>query len=445
MGLDCLLISTNTVVTPFPVYPLGVAHLRGALEEAGHRAFHYDVLAMGGLDALAGIIAEHNPGLIGLSIRNLDTVDSTAPDAFMEGVVEAAEFVRRHSRAVLVLGGPAFSIMPETIMELLGADYGVVGEGEVMLPWLADELAAGRQPKEKILHSKPTETVWGKSLYDQYTADYYLARGGMLNIQTKRGCPYRCSYCSYPLLEGKSYRFRNPEEVVEEVTRVSREHGAKCIFFTDSVFNDRQGHYLEVAEALVRAGNKTPWCGYFRPQNLTAKDLQLLKRSGLSAMEFGTDAASDTTLAGMQKDFTFAEVIRCHELALAEDIPAAHFVIFGGPDETAETLAEGLANLEKLDNSVVFAFTGIRVLPGTAICQRAIDDGVLDREQSLLEPFFYFSPQLDRQLLDSTIREAWRDRLDRIYPSSTMQDRVTHLHSKGYVGPMWDLLVRRSR
>ncbi len=444
MGFDCLLVSTNQVVTPFPVYPLGVAHLLGALEEAGFQASHYDLLANGGLADLGAVLRDRDFGLIGLSIRNLDTVDSTAPEAFMDGVIETVDFIRQYSQAPLVLGGPAFSIMPETIMELLKADYGVVGEGEKMLPWLAAELAAGRTPAQKILKSKPSETVWPKVVYDQKIADHYLGWGGMLNIQTKRGCPYRCSYCSYPVLEGKAYRFRDPEEVAAEVLRVGAKYGAKAIFFTDSVFNDVQGHYLEVAEALVRAGNKTPWCGYFRPQNLTAEALALMKRAGLSAMELGTDACCNTTLAGLQKDFTFEDVVRVNDLAVSLDVPCAHFVIFGGPDETRDTIAEGLANIEKLNNTVVFAFTGIRVLPGTAMHQRAIDDGVMPAEQSLLEPFFYFSPHLEQQELDQTIREAWRGRLDRIYPAAEMQERVTRLHSKGYVGPLWDKIIKRS-
>jgi radical SAM superfamily enzyme YgiQ (UPF0313 family) len=334
--------------------------------------------------------------------------------------------------------------MPETIMDLLKADYGVVGEGEKMLVWLAAELEAGRTPSRKILSSKSSETVWHKVVYDQKIADHYLGWGGMLNIQTKRGCPYRCSYCSYPVLEGKTYRTRDPEEVAAEVMRVGAEYGAKCIFFTDSVFNDTQGHYLEVAEALIRAGNKTPWCGYFRPQNLTGEDLALMKRAGLSAMELGTDAGCNTTLAGLQKDFTFEDVVRVNDLAISQGVPCAHFVIFGGPDETRETLAEGLANIENLNNTVVFAFTGIRILPGTAMHQRAIDDGVMAADQSLLEPFFYFSPHIEQQEIDRTIREAWRGRLDRIYPSSEMQERVTRLHSKGYVGPLWEKILSRS-
>ncbi len=445
MPCKCLLISTNRVMTPYPVYPLGVAHLLGALRQAGHEARHYDVMANGGLDNLAGVLAEFDPDLIGLSIRNLDTVDSTAPDAFMDPVQETMTFIRARHAAPVVLGGPAFSIMPETVLDFLGADYGVVGEGENLLPWLAGEISAGRHPSTRILTGKTDPCPWRPVVYDQATADFYLSWGGMLNVQTKRGCPYRCAYCSYPTLEGRTYRFRDPGEVAEEVIRAGREHGGKYIFFTDSVFNDVRGHYLEVAEALIRAGNTVPWCAFFRPQNLTAEGFELMKRAGLSAMELGTDASSDETLAAMHKDFTFAEVEAANELAAAAGVPCAHFIIFGGPGENRQTLARGLANVERLSNSVVFAFTGIRVLPGTAMHRRAIDDRVMAADQPLLAPFFYFSPELAEAELDATLKEAWRGRLDRIYPSSVMQERITHLHRKGHVGPMWDMLVRRRR
>ncbi len=441
----CLLISTNRVMTPYPVYPLGVAHLLGALQQAGHEARHYDIMANGGLEPLAGVLAEFDPDLIGLSIRNLDTVDSTCPDAFMDPVRETMTFIRAHHGAPVVLGGPAFSIMPEAVLAYLEADYGVVGEGENLLPWLAGEIDAGRRPVERIFTTKADPSPWRPVCYDQGTVDFYLSWGGMLNVQTKRGCPYRCAYCSYPALEGKSYRFREPEAVAEEVIRAGREHGAQYIFFTDSVFNDIRGHYLEVAEALVRAGNTTPWCAFFRPQNLTPEGFELMKRAGLSAMEIGSDAASDETLAAMQKDFTFGEVEAANAMAVAAGVPCAHFIIFGGPGETRTTLARGLANVERLNNSVVLAFTGIRVLPGTAMHRRAIDDGVMAEDQPLLAPFFYFSPALPEAELDAALKEAWRGRLDRIYPSTVMEERITHLHRKGHVGAMWDMLVRRRR
>jgi hypothetical protein len=112
-----------------------------------------------------------------------------------------------------------------------------------------------------------------------------------------------------------------------------------------------------VAEELVRRGVGVRWAAIFRPQRARRADLELLKRSGLYAMELGTDASTDATLAGLGKGFTFGEVLAFNEAAVAAEIPAAHFVMFGGPGETAATVREGLENLRRLDRSVIFAYS----------------------------------------------------------------------------------------
>jgi radical SAM superfamily enzyme YgiQ (UPF0313 family) len=440
MGIRCLLISTNQVTVPYPVYPLGIAHLVGALEDAGHTATHVDLMAHGGLAALGEHVANGSPDLVGLSLRNLDMVDSTVPDTFLADFAAVVEVVRGRSTAPVVLGGPAFSLMPEEIRERLGAEYGIAGEGESLLPWLADRVAEGAAPPPCVLTGPPAPDPWRPVVYDRTAAAYYLRRGGMLNIQTKRGCPFRCDYCSYPHLEGHRLRVREPEAVAAEVARVSRELGARYIFFTDAVFNDPAGHYLEVAEALVRAGNRTPWCAFFRPSHLTSEAIALMKRAGLAAMELGSDAATDDTLAGLHKGFDFAEVIATNEAARKAAVPCAHFLIFGGPGEDDGTLREGLKNVECLAETVVFAFAGIRILPHTAIHRRAIADGVIGRDRSLLTPAYYFSPAIEPTRLDATLRAAWANRVDRIYPCSEVQGRIDFLHGQGYVGPLWDLM-----
>jgi lipid biosynthesis B12-binding/radical SAM protein len=442
MALNCLLISVNQVVVPYPVYPLGVAHLRGAMDAAGHRTAHFDMLADGGSSTLRELLLKNSYDLIGLSIRNLDTVDSSDPNGFLPEIAATVRLVRELSRAVVVLGGPAFSIMPAEVLAYLQADYGVVGEGEVLLPWLAAQLAAGRPPEEKILISERRENFWHRPVYSASSLKYYLAHGGMLNVQTKRGCPYRCSYCSYPSIEGRTIRYRDPEETAGEVIRLSAEHGAKFIFFTDSVFNDASGHFRLLAEALVKKGNTTPWCAFFRPEGLRREDLLLMKRAGLTAMEIGTDAPSDQTLAALEKGFTFEQALATNRLACEAEIACAHFVMFGGPDEDRQSLTEGLANLNRLEKCIVFPFAGIRLLPGTSLASRAVAEGVIPADQSLLEPIFYFSPGLQGIDLNRELTAAFSGRLDRIYPVSTIIDHLAMLHRMGHVGPLWDYLLR---
>ncbi|GAB4335684.1 MAG: B12-binding domain-containing radical SAM protein [Desulfobulbaceae bacterium] len=442
--MRCLLIATNRVRTPYPVYPLALACLAGALTEAGHEVEQFDCLGRAETlrEDLAGVIARFRPGLIGLSIRNLDSEDSTRPESFLNDAFQVLNLVREESDVPVVLGGAAFSLMPERIMEVLGADYGIVGEGERLVVELADTLAAGATPRTAILRSAPEASPWKRPLFDRAICGYYLERGGILNVQTKRGCPYRCGYCSYPLLEGNRIRTRDPAEVVEDVLRLEKEFGARYIFFTDSVFNDPGGAYLELCEHLVRKGNTLPWTAYFRPRRTQRDEMALMKRAGLDAMEVGTDCGCDTTLAAVGKGFTFDEAVAFNDLAAEFEIPCAHFIMFGAPGETGGTVRESLDNLERLDPAVVMAFNGIRILPDTSIEARAVRDGVIEEGQDLLEPTYYFSPDVDRDEIDRALRERWAGRPDRICPGASDTERVAIFHRKGYTGPIWDKIIR---
>jgi radical SAM superfamily enzyme YgiQ (UPF0313 family) len=312
-------------------------------------------------------------------------------------------------------------------------------------PELIDRLLAGEKVSERLHSAAIADFPEGRPAFTEKIAAYYTAHGGMLNIQTKRGCPHNCSYCSYPGIEGNRMRYREPAEVAREVERLVHDHHARYIFFTDGVFNDREGHFREVALELIRGGNTTPWCAFFRPQHLSREDLRLLKRSGLKAMELGTDCSTDTTLAGLNKGFSFAEVSRLNQDARAESLPCAHFIMFGGPGESEQTVREGLKNIERLENCVVFAHIGIRILPGTRLETRAINEGLITAGQPLLDPVFYYSPAVSRSTIEERLTASFGNRIDRLYRCKDMEQRVRSLHALGNSGPLWDLLIPRKK
>jgi hypothetical protein len=167
-----------------------------------------------------------------------------------------------------------------------------------------------------------------------------------------------------------------------------------------------------------------------------------MKRAGLYAVELGTDAACDTTLAALGKGFTFADALAVNRACVAERLPCAHFVMFGGPDESMATVAEGLANLAQLEHAVVFAFSGIRILPGTPLLARAIKDGLVDADSSLREPVYYQSPALDGEVMNAMITAAFRKRRDRVFPPAEMQKRLAIMYRFGYRGLLWDTLIK---
>jgi len=440
------ILSSNTAIDPYPVYPLGMAVVAGILQTAGHQVMQHDCLAQGAEPRLLKEkIRRFSPHVIALSLRNIDNVDSFSGDAgwFLHAARELVASLRLISPVPIVVGGPALTIMPEAIADYLQVDHAIVGEAERSFPELVTALERGEALPRVIQRGLPVSAGdFGVPVYDPELVSYYHQHSGMLNLQTKRGCPYRCSYCSYPHLEGGQFRVRDPRQVVEELQRLKSDHGTNHVFFTDSVFNDPRGEYLQLVEEILRVDLDLKWSAFFRPQGFGRQELKLMKRAGLYALELGTDAASDATLAGISKGLTFAEVLEINAACIEEHLPAAHFVMFGVPDETEATVNEGLENMKALRESVVFAFSGIRILPEAPLHRRAISDGVIAVDTPLLKPVYYFSPQIDRQLMEERITAAFAKKRNRIFPPSEGLLRMTAMKGFGFVGLMWNHLVR---
>jgi hypothetical protein len=97
--------------------------------------------------------------------------------------------------------------------------------------------------------------------------------------------------------------------------------------------------------------------------------------------------------------------------------------------------------LETLEKCVVFGFSGIRILPNTALHIRAIEEGVIKENDPLLFPVYYYSPRIVPDEMNKILTEAFRKRRDRIFPPSEGQLRMAVMKKFGYNGILWDQLV----
>jgi lipid biosynthesis B12-binding/radical SAM protein len=442
--MKILLISSNTAVTPYPIYPLGVSIVAKALTEAGHEVKQFDFLQINhSLDALKEEVRNFNPGLTGISIRNIDNVNLLNEQYYIDTVKDIVSNIREVSDQKIVLGGAGFSLIPSLILDRTGADYGIIGEGESLMVEFSRNAARGVYPEERILG--PGGKIRGADFlppeYDSGLIEFYHQSGHIASVQTKRGCTRKCVYCTYPVLEGAKIREREPGAVVDDIERLLGTHKARYIFFVDSVFNDDKGVYLDLLEEMIRRKVNVPWTGFFKPTGLTDEIVAKMKRTGLTAVEIGCDAASDKTLRKLGKGFKFRDIEQCSELFTRHGVAVSHFYMFGGPGETGETVREGIKNILGLKNCIVFVFMGIRILPDTPLADIAIREKVIPHDKDLLKPVYYISPQVDQTWLQEQLTEAFSKTKNCIFPPDAYDEKLKILHAMGYPGTLWNLLL----
>jgi lipid biosynthesis B12-binding/radical SAM protein len=443
--MKILLISCNPVVAPYPVYPLGMSVIAEALTQAGHAVRQYDMLANGfSLDALRAAVAGEAPGMVGISFRNLDNVNACNEVLYIDQLTELVGAIRSCCAAPVVLGGPGFSVLPERVLEATGADYGIVGEGERLAVELAAALEAGERPAPRIYLADSALDAAGmmSAAYDDEILAFYQKAGGVTPLQTKRGCPYRCAYCTYPLLEGRSIRPRDCDAVVDDILALQAK-GSRQIFFTDSIFNDQEWHYRELVAAMQRRQVKIPWTGFFRPEVMCSEVIEAMKETGLNAVELGSDATSDATLRGMGKAFLFKDIVASHTCFIRAGLTVSHYFMMGGPGETKETVEEGIANILRLQGAASFVFLGIRILPGTPLAARALREGVISADTDLLQPVYYFSPGVERAWLHERLLDAFKKHRQVVYPPDAFDSGLAFLHRLGFAGMSIDLLLKK--
>lgn len=442
--MKILLISSNIAISPYPVYPLGLSMVAMALQNAGHEVCQFDFLQQSkSIDAISLTIQKFDPEIIGISIRNIDNVNLINEQRYIDVVKKIAQNIRLQTDALIVLGGSGFSIMPEIIINEVGADYGIVGEGEALMVKFVANAKKKQYPDKQLIRSPLTlmENQIPSANYDPNLMEFYQKSGNIASVQTKRGCNHKCVYCSYPLLEGSAVRCREPQSVIDDIRILVDLHGAKYLFFIDSVFNDDHGYYLDLVRLMKKQGVNIAWTAFFKPEHIDDKIIELMKQTGFKAAEIGADASTDITLRKLGKSFLFKDIIASNQQFVRHGITTAHFYMFGTPGETRETVLEGIDNIKSLKKTVSFMFMGIRILPGTLLLKTAIKEKIISKSENLLKPVYYIAPGLDKNWLKKTLTNGFSKNRHCIFPPDALDSSLQFLHKMGYSGSMWDLLL----
>jgi len=452
-----LLVATNRERSPYPVAPLGALCVAAAAKAAGHEVKFLDLgMAPAPQSALQQALKADEFQAVAFGIRNLDNCWAFAPRSYFNDVRELAGIARRHFKGPLILGGSGFSVAPNGWMRRLDADYGVIGEGERTFPELLARLEAGHSPEgiegvvtarkinnsPAVLPAKPVERLAELPLPAHDLCGYrgYVKRGGFVSVQTKRGCPFKCSYCIYPHLEGRRYRLRPPELVAEEIETVASRSKLRDFFFVDSVFNDPRKHALAICAELSRRKLPIRWNAFCNPVGFDAELARAMAQAGCSGVEFGLDVATPKMLKALDKPFGQEEIRIALQAARDARLPFAIYLLFAGPGETWADVEDTQVFLNDCaPANAVFATCGLRIYEGTPLARTAVNEGQLSPDRDLFEPAYYLSPALADDIENKLERIArrrveWSSAVDWRRPVTRWGQKATVLLN---VRPQW--------
>jgi radical SAM superfamily enzyme YgiQ (UPF0313 family) len=305
-----------------------------------------------------------------------------------------------------VLGGPGYSIFPKEVLALLGADYGVWGEGEVAFPALLAALERGADPcvvagvlaaggpmaaERATAGALDALPLWEElGAWPGDHADPAL----WVPVQSRRGCPNDCSYCSTAQLQGRTIRSRAPEAVAAYVQRLG-EAGFRRVYFVDNSFNIPEPHALELCERLAAIEPRMAWRAILYPEHVPERLVAAMAKAGCQEVALGFESGSARILQEMNKRYGPDDVRAAADLLRSHGIRRMGFLLLGGPGETRESVEQSLAFAASLDLEGLRVTVGIRIYPGTPLARRACAEGVIESESDLLTPKFYLAPGLE--------------------------------------------------
>lgn len=359
-------VAANRERLPSPVVPLGLVAVATACPERHERhvldlCFEDDPIA-----ALQTFVERVRPDVVALGLRNVHDNDYADTRGRVDEYRALVAAIREVSDAKVVLGGGGYTLLARELLEETGADFGVAGEGELAFAQLLDALEA-REGVERVggVHRfvdgqvfAPTRPAAGVDLErtpfpDRRWVDRrHYVEVGTESVQTKRGCRMRCSYCTYPEIEGRLSRLRPPELVARELDHVAEvAPEVDHVFVVDAVFNLPRPHALAVCDALIARDRTIPWTCYVNPIDFGAPLAERMAAAGCLGMEIGSDSGSDAVLGRLRKGFDTRAVRRTSEVARAAGLRDCHTFLLGTPGETLDDVRRTLDFVADLDPS----------------------------------------------------------------------------------------------
>jgi hypothetical protein len=458
------LINTNRMQPP--VAPIGLDYIAEALHAAGHSIGMLDLCwEEEPQSATIRFLKKTEYDLIGMTLRNTDDCAFTSRQSFLPGFVDLVKTVRETSRAPIVLGGVGFSVMPEQILAFSGADFGIWGEGEFVLPELAKRLEKKQacaelpglvwssngkwQRNPPSFNSPAALPAMSRRWVDNVR---YFRLGGQAGFETKRGCSGRCVYCADPAAKGRTVRLRPPGAIADELEKLV-EREIDVLHTCDGEFNIPEKHAFEVCAEISRRGlgRRLRWYAYCSPAPYSSELARAMRNAGCVGIDFGADNGSAEMLESLGRDFGPDDILNATRWTKEEGMAVMLDLLLGSPGETMESIRETVLLVKRAEPDRAGVSLGVRIYPGTGLHSRVASGECacgLSGGGDIADPLFFLEPRIAESVFDRLDELIGGDQRFLFFdPTRPKQNynynsnqRLVEAIQLGYRGAFWDIL-----
>jgi len=376
--------------------PIGILHLASITREYGYQVKLLDAHAEGlNIESIIQRIDDFKPDIVCL----------TAMTIMIDAAGEIAKAVKEYNKEIItMIGGVHLTAEPRlTLEEYPQFDFGVVGEGEVVILDFLDHLRLGKdlanvrslvwrnhQTKEITVNPRrdfykdldhfpfPAFDLVGDKLFSHYRLSVFGTKQfRSIGLVTSRGCTGMCSFCDLGVV-GRGYRIMTAEYLIQHLKELHATYGVNDLLFYDDMFTGNRKRLETFCRAMIDAGTPFTWSCCSRVDFVQYLEiLELMRDAGCHTIEFGVESGCQRILDSMRKNVTKERIREVIDKATKAGITTKANFILGHLGETHDSIMETIEFAKSLNVNYV-QHTHLVPLPGSETFELASKYGTFD-------------------------------------------------------------------
>jgi anaerobic magnesium-protoporphyrin IX monomethyl ester cyclase len=342
-----------------PYAPLGSLYAAAVLREAGHDVALFDAMLAHSEDDWEAAVARHRPEIAVIFEDSFNYLSKMCLLRMRAAAFRMLGMARRQGAVTVVCGSDATD-NAETYLDQ-GADYVILGEGELTLTALLEHLSRARggnpdavagiafRDAAGTMVSTPRRAnlvdldaipfpAWDLVDVERYRRAWQRHGRFSMNMSTTRGCPFHCNWCAKPIW-GQRYAVRSAENVVAEQEWLVTTYSPAHISFVDDIFGLKPGWLRKYSELVRSRGVAVPFKCLSRADLLLRDgEVDALREAGCETVWMGAESGSQQVLDAMEKGTRVEQIVEAARRLRAAGIRTGFFLQFGYPGEGAQDI-----------------------------------------------------------------------------------------------------------